>query len=83
MFGIKPSPVTELAGWYGTAALMLAYFLVSFTIVPADGLIFPLLNVTGGLGLMIVAASKKVPQLVLLNVFWVLIGLAAIIRTVQ
>lgn len=80
MFGLKPSKFTEVAGWYGMIALILAYALVSFSIIAADGLPFQLLNLTGGIGLILVAASKKVVQSVLLNIFWALIGIVAIIR---
>ncbi len=80
MFGLKPMWFTEVAGWYGMIALIVAYALVSFNLIAADGLPFQLLNLTGGIGLIIVAASKKVVQSVLLNIFWALIGIIAIIR---
>jgi len=80
MFGLKPSWLTEVAGWYGMIALILAYALVSFNIIAGDGLPFQLLNLTGGIGLILVAASKKVLQSVLLNIFWALIGIIAIVR---
>lgn len=78
MFGIKPSHFAELCGWYGMCALIFAYALVSFSIISADGLAFQLLNLSGAIGLMVVAASKGVVQSVLLNIFWMLIGLVAI-----
>lgn len=80
MFGLKPSLFAEMCGWYGMTALICAYALVSFSLISAQGLIFQLLNLTGGLGLIVVAASKGVIQSVLLNIFWVLIGIIAIIR---
>jgi hypothetical protein len=80
MFGIKPSKFTEFCGWYGMLSLIIAYGLVSFGIIYADGLIFQIMNLTGGIGLIVVAASKKVLQSVILNIFWMLIGLIAIIR---
>lgn len=82
MFGIKPSKWTELAGWYGMIALIVAYGLVSFSVIPGDGIMYQLLNLTGGIGLIIVAASKGVVQSVLLNVFWAAIGIIAILRII-
>lgn len=44
------------------------------------GMLFQLLNFTGGVALVIFAISKKAMQLAILNTFWALIGAAAIIR---
>ena len=82
MFGLKPSKFTEFCGWYGMLALILAYGLASFNIIIANGVVFQLLNITAALGLMIVAASKSVLQLVVLNAVWVLIGVVVFIRLV-
>jgi hypothetical protein len=38
------------------------------------------MNLTGGIGLLIVAASKGVLQSVILNFFWAAIGVIAIVR---
>jgi len=80
MFGIKKSKYTEIAGWYGMAALICAYGLASFSIIPANGVVFLLLNITGAIGVMIVSAADRVEQSVLLNMFWLAIGVAALIR---
>ena len=80
ILGIKPSWFTEFLGWYGMIALIVAYFLVSFSWIEADGLVFQILNLTGGIGLLIVAASKGVTQSVILNLFWAVIGIIAIVR---
>lgn len=82
LFNIKPSPFTEFCGWYGMLALIVAYGLVSFELIQANGLAFQLLNLSGGLGLIIVAASKNVLQSVLLNMFWITIGIITVIRII-
>ncbi|MCA9348255.1 hypothetical protein KC867_02505 [Candidatus Saccharibacteria bacterium] len=79
---IKPSKFTEASGWYGLIALLVAYALASLGIIKADGLIYLSLNLTGGIGLLIVAASKNVLQSVILNIFWTIIGMVAIIKLV-
>lgn len=71
-----------MAGWYGMIALIVAYGLVSFSVIPGDGIVYQLLNLTGGIGLIIVAASKHVVQSVLLNIFWAAIGIIAVVRIV-
>ena len=70
---------SEIAGWYGTAAIVLAYLLVSFKVVPADDVIYQLLNLTGALGIVMISIAKKVRQDAMLNIFWALIALAALI----
>lgn len=82
MFGLKPSKFTEFCGWYGMLALIFSYGMVSFGWIEAQGLAYQLLNLSGGAGLIVVAASKNVTQSVILNIFWMLIGLVAIFRII-
>lgn len=70
----------EVLGWYGMSALIVAYALASFSAVSADGLVYQLLNLTGSLGLLVIAAVKGVTQSVLLNLFWMAIGVVAIAK---
>lgn len=77
---MKTSKVDEFFGWYGTIAIVAAYALVSYGILPSVGLIYQGLNVTGALGIIWISYKKKVMQSVTLNVFWALIGIIAIIR---
>lgn len=81
MFYIKRSRLTEFLGWYGMIALIGAYFLVSFGMLAPERVYFQLLNLTGGLALVIFAISKKATQLAILNLFWALIGLIATLRS--
>lgn len=62
LLGIKQGKLAEFCGWYGMLALIVAYFLVSFGWIDGQGLIFQIINLTGGVGLLIVAASKGVLQ---------------------
>jgi hypothetical protein len=41
--------------------------------------VFQILNLTGAIGLIIITMAKKVVQSVILNLFWAVIGVAAII----
>jgi hypothetical protein len=72
--------VGEVAGWYGALAIAGAYALVSLSIVPADGLIYQVLNLTGAFGIILIAALKGVRQSVALNIFWALIAIIALVR---
>ncbi|HWB38674.1 MAG TPA: hypothetical protein VG604_00335 [Candidatus Saccharimonadales bacterium] len=70
----------EYAGWYGTAAIVGAYALVSFKVIAADGAIYQLLNLTGALGIIAISLKKKVRQSAVLNAFWAIIAIAALLR---
>lgn len=72
----------EIAGWYGTGAVLAAYVLVSFSLIPSDGIAYQLLNLTGAIGIIIIAAYKKVVQSVVLNIVWCIVAIIAIINIV-
>lgn len=77
---IKPTKLTEACGWYGMVAILAAYTLVSFELVNSSGSVFQLLNLTGAIGLIIVAASKGVIQSVILNIFWCTVAIVALVK---
>ena len=70
----------ELFGWYGMVAIVLAYALVSFSFLQPTGIVYQLLNITGSLGIIAVSFYKRAYQPGVLNVIWILIALAAILR---
>ncbi|MBP9750303.1 MAG: hypothetical protein KBC95_00475 [Candidatus Peribacteraceae bacterium] len=74
--------LSQLAGWYGVLALLGAYGLVSFGVIPADSLAYQLINISGALGIVAVAASKGDLQPAVLNLAWAGIGVVAILRLV-
>lgn len=78
----QPNIPAEIAGWYGILAILAAYLLVSFGIVAANSLLFQLLNLTGALGIIIISLHKRVMQSVVLNVVWIGVAVAAIVRIV-
>lgn len=63
-------------------ALILAYALVSFGVIMGKGIEYQLLNLTGSVGLLIDAASRKVAQLAILNIFWALVGIVVLIHMI-
>ncbi len=72
--------IAEVAGWYGALALIAAYALVSFSVIAGDGVTFQLLNLTGAMGIIVIASYKKVRQSVVLNIFWGIVALVALVR---
>lgn len=79
---IKRSVAAEIAGWYGTIAVLLAYGLLSFGVIESQTIAFQLLNLTGAIGIIIVATYKKVRQVVVLNIIWALLAVYALLRLV-
>lgn len=69
-------------GWYGVLAILLAYLLVSFNIFTAKSWGYQVLNLTGALGIIGEALSKKDAQPAVLNSIWAIIALIAIARIV-
>jgi len=74
----KKQLFAEIAGWYGAIAILAAYTLVSFKVIPGDGLFFQLLNLTGALGILTISIYKKVKQSIVLNIFWGAVAIIAI-----
>ena len=70
----------ELFGWYGMVAIVTAYVLVSFSILPPTGIAYQLLNGTGALGIVLVSFHKRAYQPGVLNIIWTVIAIAAILK---
>lgn len=78
----KRNLFAEIAGWYGALAIITAYALVSFELINSNGLAYQLLNLTGAIGVIIIAIHKRVKQSIVLNVFWSLVAIIALVRIV-
>ena len=70
-------------GWYGVAATILAYVLVSFSVLPATSLIYQGLNFTGAVGVTIETWYMKDYQPFWLNLIWAIIALVAIVNILR
>lgn len=73
---------TEIIGWYGAATIVIAYFLVSFSFVSSENVIYQLLNGAGAISVVLVSVRHKTYQSAVLNSIWFVIALIAIIRIV-
>lgn len=70
----------DIIGWTGSACILAAYALNSFGKIKADSLSFQLLNLFGGIFFIIYTATKGAFASTALNVVWVIIAVAALIR---
>lgn len=74
--------ITEIIGWYGTVAILLAYALVSFKVLSSNSFMYQILNLTGAIGIMTISIVKKAQQPAVLNAVWAIIALVAIISLI-
>lgn len=72
----------SIVGWYGVLAILAAYILVTNDILSAKSLPYQLLNLTGAVGIAVVAASRKDKQPVVLNIIWAIIAAVAIVQII-
>jgi hypothetical protein len=70
----------EIGGWIGTAALLLAYGLVSTRRLAGDSVPYQALNLVGGTLVLVNSFYHGAMPSVAVNVFWVAIGLFALSR---
>lgn len=77
---MKRELLAEIAGWYGTTAIVGAYALVSFGLIDAEGITYQILNLSGALGIIVISNVKKVRQTIVLNLFWSAIAIVALVR---
>lgn len=70
----------EVGGWYGAAAVLLAYALVSFNVISPHGWIYQLLNFTGAVGVLIISYMRRAKQPALLNFVWAVIAFVALVQ---
>lgn len=76
----KKNIFVEIYGWYGAIGLLVAYFLSSFGILTSENVWYQILNITAALGIVTVSLYKKNYQPGVLNIFWVIIGIAALCK---
>lgn len=72
--------LVDLLGWIGSAAILAAFGLNSFQKIKSDTLAFQLLNLVGGVFLIINSVAHKAYPFTLINSVWVLISIGALIK---
>jgi hypothetical protein len=71
----------EIAGWYGTAAILAAYAANSFGWLVNTDAAYQLLNLTGALGVAWVCWHKRTWQAFWLESIWAAIAVVALVRS--
>lgn len=70
--------LVEIIGWIGSIEILLAYGLNSYQKIKSDSLAFSLLNLTGGLFLILYTVYKEAFANTFVNLVWVLIAMIAL-----
>lgn len=65
--------ISELVGWYGTIAIIVAFALLNVNIIKPSGFGYQFLNISGAGGLAYISFRKKAYQPGVLNLIWLLI----------
>jgi hypothetical protein len=69
-------------GWIGSLLVIGAYGLNSYQKIKSDSLVFQLMNLVGGVLLIINSAYKEAYPFTFINTVWVLIAIPAIFRAI-
>ena len=73
----------EALGWVGSVEILLAYGLNSFQKIKSDSAAFQILNLTGGIFLIINSIYHEAYPFTFINAIWVLIALPALIKIIS
>ncbi len=72
--------VISTLGWVGSLLVIGAYGLNSYQKIKSDSLIFQVMNLAGGILLIINSVFKEAYPFTFINTVWVLIAIPAIFR---
>lgn len=72
--------IVETLGWYGVAAILGAYAMLSFGMTEPGSMLYLFLNATGAIGIVIDAWHARNWQPVVLNVVWFAIAMIGLVQ---
>jgi hypothetical protein len=72
--------IIEIIGWVGSLAVVVAYGMNSYQKLRSDSMVFYLMNLTGGLALIVYTIYKAAYASAFINIVWVIIAVIAIAR---
>jgi hypothetical protein len=75
-----PAKLIEIMGWIGAIEVLLAYGLISMNKVDSKSLFFQLLNLTGGILLIVYTIHLKSYASAFVNIVWVLVAIISIYK---
>lgn len=72
----------QFIGWLGMVIILLAYFLMTFSFIGAQSVIYQVMNVIGSVGIIVVTWKRKDYQPMMLNIIWSLIAIIALVKLI-
>lgn len=78
----KKDIIIEVIGWLGALMILVGFALNGFEILQSQSYAYQLLNLVGALGVVVTSLHRKVHQTALLNGFWAVIAVFALINVV-
>lgn len=76
---MNETQIVDIVGWIGAGLVILAYALVSIQKVESKSVAYQLMNLIGGILLIISSIYVKFYQSVLINVIWVAVAIISIL----
>jgi hypothetical protein len=73
----------DILGWIGSVEVLLAYGLNTYQKIKSDSIAYILLNLTGGIFLIIYSFYYAAYANTFINVVWVIVALIALVKLVQ
>ncbi|MCU0398923.1 MAG: hypothetical protein MUC73_12575 [Cyclobacteriaceae bacterium] len=73
----------DIIGWVGSFMVIIAYGLNSYQKIKSDSIIFYVLNLVGGIFLIIYSVYYTAYANTFINVVWVIIAIPAIINLIR
>ena len=72
----------DIIGWIGSVAVIAAYGLNSYQKIKSDSYLFLILNLVGGIFLIIYTYYLKTYASTFINVVWVIVAIPALIKLI-
>ncbi len=73
----------NILGWIGSIEVLAAYGLNSYQKIKSDSILFYVLNLTGGLLLIVYSVYKEAFPNAFINIVWVIIAVVALIKVAR
>lgn len=70
----------NILGWIGSVEVLAAYGLNSYQKIKSDSILFYVLNLTGGLLLIVYSVYKEAFPNAFINIVWVIIAIIALLK---
>lgn len=76
----KRKYIIEIIGWFGVAGVLLAYALLSLSLIGSKSSLYMWLNIFGSLALVLQSYAKRDYEPAVLNFIWIILSIIAISR---